>query len=109
MRGRETIWACLSVVAIVCACGGPSAKTPAGARASCSADSECVVTTESSCCQSCPDAPRAIPTLAFEQMKNRCAEKDCAARSDRIECAKVEASTGWVPRCKDGTCAALKP
>jgi len=100
------------------ACGGSGdqqpGKTPSGARASCSNDAECVVTNEgggnSACCAACPDAPRAIPQLAFEQHKNKCAATSCVAQSstDRVECPVVEPVAHFVAKCKEGTCAAVK-
>ena len=99
------------LLCVVGACGGADNKgtTPTGARASCGSDSDCAVTDLSpGCCQSCRDAPHAIPTLAFEQQKNRCSVVDCAPSSDRIECPKVEPIDGFVAKCKEGTCAATK-
>jgi hypothetical protein len=84
------------------------AKTPSGARASCAADSECVITNQRACCPACAEAPYAIPTLAFEQHKNKCAAAACVAPSDRIECPKVDPVEMFVAKCKEGTCAAIK-
>ena len=100
----------VGVVVVLSACGGSEdkGKTPSRARASCAADSECVVTDRSHCCAPCLEAPRAIPALAFEQQKNKCAAVECGAASDRIECPKVESKDGFVAKCNDGTCAAVK-
>jgi hypothetical protein len=100
----------LVVIAVLAACGGApdSGKTPTGARASCSGDSDCVMTNQTGCCQACPQAPVAIPTLTFEQQKNRCAAASCAPSSDRIECPKVDAILDYVAKCDRGTCAAVK-
>lgn len=102
-------------VLMFCACGGGGGeaqqpgKTPSGARASCSTDVDCVLTSDEggACCAPCPGSPRAIPQLAFEQHKNKCAAVDCKPPSDRIECPKVEPLTQFVAKCKEGTCAAV--
>jgi hypothetical protein len=95
---------------VVVACGGSETpgKTPSGARASCASDSDCVVSDHSDCCQSCPTEPFGMPQLRSEQLKNKCADKSCPERSDRIECPKVQPVAGFVAYCKEGTCAVKK-
>jgi hypothetical protein len=99
-------------VLLLAACGGSSSagpgKTSTGARASCEADTDCVVTDTTSCCAPCLDAPRAIPALAQAQREKTCGTVDCAPASDRIECPKVEPKAGYVAKCIDGTCSAVK-
>lgn len=97
-------------VTTLVACGSSKneGKTPSGARASCAADGDCVVTDRSNCCAPCKAHPFAIPMLAFEQQENRCAVVDCAPASDRIECSAVPPKTLFVAKCKDGTCAAVQ-
>jgi hypothetical protein len=108
----------IGLVAIVTflACGGGGenqqpGKTPTGARASCSADADCALTNDEggACCAPCAGSPRAIPQLAYEQHKNKCAAVDCKEpSSDRVECPKVEPMTAFHAKCKEGTCAAVK-
>lgn len=107
---KALLLAVFAPLVLVVACGGKGdeSKTPSGARASCQADSDCVVTTQSGCCAACPDKPHAIPQLSFEQQKNACAAASCAAPSDRIECPQVDSPLGYVARCDHGTCAAIK-
>jgi hypothetical protein len=101
----------VAVIVVVTACGGePSpARTPAGGRASCAKDSDCVVTDRSGCCDACPRAPFAIPSLVSEQRKNQCSVVECAAPPAGVVCAKVDSPVGYVARCREGTCAAEKP
>ena len=91
-----------------CAGGGKEGKTPSGARASCAEDADCTVVDSVNCCAPCLEAPRAIPTLAFERQANRCDAVECEPASDRIECPKVEPKAVFVAKCKDGTCAAVR-
>jgi hypothetical protein len=97
------------LVVIVAACGGSDdkgmGKTPTGARASCAGDSDCVVSDQSGCCKACPDQPFGMPSLAYEQQKNKCAVVECGTKSDRIECSKVDSKDAYAAICKDGTCA----
>ena len=92
---------------ILFACGGSEkeGKTPSGARASCAADSDCVVSDRAACCKACPDQPFGMPSLNYTQMENKCASAKCPDSSDRIECPKVESKDGFVAICKEGTCA----
>ena len=113
MRRRATslgLVALTVVLTVLMACGSSKneGKTPSGARASCAADSDCVVTDRSNCCAPCKARPFAMPTLAFEQQENRCSAVDCAPASDRIECPPVPPRTLFVAKCKDGTCAAVQ-
>jgi len=108
---KALLLAALAPFALVVACGGgdDKSKTPSGARASCQADADCVVTTEQvGCCAACPDKPHAIPQLSFEQHKNACVAASCPAPSDRIECPQVDSPLGYVATCDHGTCAAIK-
>jgi hypothetical protein len=104
-------------VVIIAACGGSSStsstsggfgKTSSGARASCGSDADCTVTNHSGCCKACPEKPFAIPTVAAEQMKNRCAEVECAAPPAGVVCQPVDSIAGFDARCQDGTCTAVK-
>lgn len=99
-----------AVLTVLVACGGSrdEGKTPSGARASCASDSECVITNKSGCCAACPEAPHALPTLALEQRKSRCAEAACAPASDRIECPNVDPPEVYLAKCKEGTCTVVK-
>ena len=92
------------------ACGGSEdkTKTSTGARASCAQDADCVVTDTINCCAACKMAPLAIPKLSFEQNENKCSVVDCSARSERVECPQVASKDGFVAKCNDGTCAAVK-
>lgn len=96
----------------VAACGSsdPPGRTPSGAKASCASDSDCVITTGETCCKPCEDNPRAIPAFEHERQRNKCAATSCQARSDsdRIECPTVESPAGYVAKCQQGTCAAVK-
>jgi hypothetical protein len=108
---RVGLVGCLGAVGLVIvACSGSSGegKTPSGARASCAGDGDCVVTDHSACCLACPEQPFAIPTLNHAQIENKCAAVDCAAKSDRIECPKVEPKEAFLATCKEGTCAVRK-
>ncbi|MFO0734422.1 MAG: hypothetical protein U0270_01010 [Labilithrix sp.] len=109
MRAR-VIGALAVVGLIVVACGGSAkeGKTPSGARASCAADSDCVVSDHAACCKACPDQPFGMPSLNHAQMENKCAVVECSASSDRIECPKVEPKDLFVAICKEGTCAVKK-
>lgn len=109
MRAR-LLASVFTVLFVVAACGGSEdkGKTPSGARASCAADSDCVVSDKTGCCKACPDQPFGIPRLNAEQMENKCRVAECAAPSDRIECPKVESKDAFVAICKDGTCAVKK-
>lgn len=96
---------------LVAACGSdapPPGKTPTGARASCAADADCVISTGEGCCKACAENPHAIPGIVQEQQRSKCAAVDCAASSDRIECPKVDSPAAYVARCQAGTCAAVK-
>lgn len=95
---------------VFAACGGSEkeGKTPSGARASCAADTDCVVSDHAACCKACPDQPFGMPSLNYEQMEHKCAVIDCTPRSERIECAKVEPKEAFVAICKEGTCAVKK-
>ncbi len=97
-------------VGVLAACGGsePKGKTPSGARASCSADSECALTDTSGCCKACKEEPLALPILAFEQQTHRCRSVECPPPDERIECPAVSAVSAYVAVCSDGTCAARK-
>ena len=102
---------CLAALGLVIAACGSSekeGKTPSGARASCASDTDCVVTDRSACCRACPEQPFAIPTLNHTQIENKCAVVECAAKSDRIECPKVEPKDAFLAICKEGTCAVRK-
>lgn len=101
---------CLVVVAlVVAACGGRDpGKTPSGAKASCAADSECVVSDKAHCCETCPSQPFAIPELNAAQLANKCAEATCGGETDRVECPKVDPKDAFVAICKEGTCAVKK-
>ena len=100
---------CLVALFLVVACGSSEpGKTPSGAKASCAADSDCVVSDYSDCCQSCPTEPVGMPELRAAQLKNKCADKSCPERSDRIGCPKVQPTAGFVAYCKEGTFAGKK-
>jgi hypothetical protein len=88
------------------ACGSdPPAKTPTGARVSCSHDDDCEVTTFSSCCACCPTAPYASPKGELAQKKQACDPKKCTACSEDIECPAVSKQP-LVAHCRSGACAA---
>lgn len=109
MRARGV--SCLAVVAfIIAACGGSEkeGRTPAGGRASCAADSDCVVADHSACCRACNEQPFGLPLLNYQQVENKCAVVECQTKSDRIECPKVEPKEAFVAICKEGTCAVKK-
>jgi hypothetical protein len=95
---------------VIAACGSSSSegKTPSGARASCSTDHDCVVTDHAACCRACPEQPFAIPALNHAQIENKCAAVECAAKSDRIECPKVDPKDAFLAICNEGTCAVRK-
>jgi hypothetical protein len=97
------------VVAVVACSGSESAtKTPSGARASCAADADCEVTNFAGCCACCESTAHAVPVLALSQQRSHCGVKECAACSTNIACASIERAEGYVARCKDGTCAAVR-
>ena len=100
----------LLVLVLIGACGGRDPdRTKLGAKASCHADSDCTVVTQTGCCAACPETPRAIPVEAAELRKRQCSVATCAPASERIECPKVTPSQGFVARCDEGTCSAVKP
>lgn len=109
MRSRiAVVFSALAVIAAACGGSEDKGKTPSGARASCASDSDCTISDSAGCCKSCPDQPFGMPTLTFEQQRNKCAATTCPAQSDRIECPKVEPKEAFVAVCKEGTCAARK-
>ena len=101
----------LGIVALViAACGGSEkeGRTPAGGKVSCAADSDCVVADHAACCKACLEQPFGLPVLNAQQIENKCAVVECATKSDRIECPKVEPKEAFVAICKEGTCAVKK-
>ena len=107
---RRSAFAALSFLALAVACGSsdPPLRTPAGARASCAADADCVVTSSSGCCACCKDAPHAIPQPEFARKERTCAAVDCAPCTEGIQCPKVEDASAFVAKCREGTCAAVR-
>lgn len=105
---RTSPQAIFAAFVLLAACGGSGNKPPAGTRPSCGGDADCVLTTGSGCCVVCPGEPTAIPSLSFEQQKNRCAEVECKAASERVECPKVESPSAFAARCVAGTCHAVR-
>lgn len=99
----------LLLLTFAAACGKSEAlgKTPSGARASCASDSDCVLTTTTSCCSCCPNAPAALPKEEQERKESECARVSCKPCDEKIECAKVESIESFVAKCKDGACAAV--
>src|SRR5262245_56967326 len=99
----------LVTFALVVACGSSSApgRTPSGGYVSCTADTDCVVTTRTGCCACCPGEPRALPKGKLEKQEARCAATSCAPCSDRLDCPSSAPATAFVAACKDGTCAAV--
>jgi hypothetical protein len=95
-------------LAVACASSGPPARTPSGARASCSAAADCVVTNFGGCCACCKDAVHAVPASDFAHRQHQCSVVDCSACADGIVCPKVEDAAGFVAKCQDGTCAAVR-
>lgn len=92
----------------VAACGSdPPSRTPSGARASCIADTDCVVTDFTGCCSCCRSAPHALPKAEADRQTAACATRDCPACADNLTCAPVRSATEYDARCVDGTCAAV--
>lgn len=98
----------LTLVVGACAHRDPD-RTRLGAKASCHADSDCTVVTQTSCCSACPESPRAIPVESADLRDRQCKEAHCPPSSDRIECPAVASPQGYIARCDQGTCAATKP
>jgi hypothetical protein len=90
-----------------CASRGP-ARTPTGARASCSSDDDCIVTDFAGCCPCCKIEPYAAPRGDAARRKNACAATECTACDPNVVCPKVVGRVAdLVAKCKDGTCAAV--
>ncbi len=96
-------------IAVLAACASsPPARTPSGAPASCHADTDCVVTDFAGCCACCKAEPHAVPKDEAERQQHACAA--CAPCSAGIECPKIAGRVAeLVARCKEGTCAAVRP
>lgn len=94
-------------VLAACASRDPD-RTRLGAKASCHVDSDCTVVTQTSCCQACPEAPRGVPVESAELRKRQCESSHCPPASDRIDCPKVPPNQGYIARCDQGTCSAVK-
>lgn len=99
-----------AVVLLAASCG--KSEAPPGVanaeRTTCSADTDCVISTFSGCCSCCDGAPKAMAKSVLEQQQSRCAVVDCKACDENIHCAHYEAAESFVARCKDGTCVSAK-
>jgi hypothetical protein len=105
--GEHVRW--LFALVAIAACGSdPPARTPAGAKASCFADTDCVVTDFTTCCSCCRSAPHALPKVEAGRQTDRCKVADCAPCADNLTCAPQPPTTDFVAKCNEGTCAAVK-